>query len=400
MRPSGAQLSQSGRVQRTQQQIEWIQCKLKVAQMKQWRYILLGFLASRLPTPRRGGKGIVVYSPGHLGDVLHAVPMLKALRQAKSNTKIIWLVGPWSESLARRYAGVVDEIRVFGPNLPNYARGKREWRQSGWRQWRMARQLRQEGVDVFIGPMDGVGRFLANVIHPKRWIGTGDRRPPRTRGEIETVVQPYEKDRYEADAWCGLLQPLGIEAQADRLEYKVTSEERAAADAFLRAEGVDAARPLAVIAPGSGWSGKNWLPERFAAVAEWLSHAQGSQVAWVGGEGEERLVPESRGSDLNWVGATSIPLLAAVMVKAQLFVGNDSGLLHIAAALAVPTVSVWGPTSSGKWGPKGPIHRQIHKGERCEGCIYWDYRETCRHDHACMKAVEVEEVIQAVGDIL
>lgn len=400
MRPSGAQLSQSGRVQRTQQQIEWIQCKLKVAQMKQWRYILLGFLASRLPTPRRGGKGIVVYSPGHLGDVLHAVPMLKALRQAKSNTKIIWLVGPWSESLARRYAGVVDEIRVFGPNLPNYARGKREWRQSGWRQWRMARQLRQEGVDVFIGPMDGVGRFLANVIHPKRWIGTGDRRPPRVRADVETVVQPYEKDRYEADAWCGLLQPLGIEAHAERLEYDVTPEERAAAEVFLRTEGVAADRPLALIAPGSGWSGKNWLPERFGKVAEWLAQENGFQIAWVGGAGEESLMPESRRDDFNWIGSTTLPLLAGVMERAALFVGNDSGLLHVAAALDVPTVSIWGPTSPGKWGPQGPRHRQIRKVERCEGCIYWDYRETCRHDQACMKAVTQEEVREAIRELL
>lgn len=367
---------------------------------ERWRYPLLD-IAGRVFRGRRGdGDTIVVFTPGHLGDVLHVVPMLKALRAGKPEAKISWLVGPWSEGLACRYAHHVDDIRIFGPQLPPYTRGRRDWRQSAWRQWRLARQLRARGVDVFIGPLDGVGRFLANALAPRLWSGIGDRRPPRVEAAIHTVVQPYEKDRYEADAWCGLLGPLGIEAQADRLEYKVTSEERAAADAFLRAEGVDAARPLAVIAPGSGWSGKNWLPERFAAVAEWLSHAQGSQVAWVGGEGEERLVPESRGSDLNWVGATSIPLLAAVMVKAQLFVGNDSGLLHIAAALAVPTVSVWGPTSSGKWGPKGPIHRQIHKGERCEGCIYWDYRETCRHDHACMKAVEVEEVIQAVGDIL
>ena len=220
------------------------------------------------------------------------------------------------------------------------------------------------------------------------------------RRGIQTVVQPYEKDRYEADALCGLLKPLGIEVRADRLEYVVTPEERQAASEFLRTEAVDLARPLALFAPGSGWSGKNWLPERFGAVAEWLAAAKGFQIAWVGTPNEVALVPASRSGDWNWVGKTSLSLLAGIMARTQLFVGNDSGLLHFAAALDVPSVSIWGPTSPGKWGPKGDLHRSIRKVERCADCIYWDYRETCRHDHACMKAVEVADVQTAVTEVL
>ena len=110
-------------------------------------------------------------------------------------------------------------------------------------------------------------------------------------------------------------------------------------------------------------------------------------------------VPADRAIDFNWIGKTPLPLLAAVLARADLFVGNDGGLLHLAAALDVPTVSIWGPTSPGKWGPKGPIHRQSRKVERCEGCIYWDYRETCRHDHACMQAVAVQEVQAAINEL-
>lgn len=364
------------------------------------RYQVLDFCARRLACTKTGKNAVVVFSSGHLGDVLHTVPMLKTLRAGKPQAKIIWLVGPWSEELAWRYSGWVDEIRVFGPNLPPYTRGKHDWRQSLWQQWRMALALRREGVEFFIGAADGVSRFLANVICPKLWVGIGEWRPPRVRAEIQTHFQPYEKDRYEADALAGLLGSLGIEVRADRLEYVVTPEERQAAENFLITEGVDAKRPLALIAPGSGWSGKNWLPKRFGAVAGWLAREKGFQVAWVGGGGEQHLVPESSVGDFNWVGKTSIPLLAAVMERAKLFVGNDGGLLHFAAALAVPTVSIWGPTNPGKWGPKGPIHRQIRKVDRCEGCIYWDYRETCRHDRVCMKAVSVEEVLAAIKMVL
>ncbi len=346
------------------------------------------------------GGSIIVFSPGHLGDILHAIPMLKALRGGKPEAKIIWLVGPWSEALARRHAGYADEIRIFGPQLPRYVRGHREWRQSAREQWKTALSLRKEGAEYLIAPADGVGRFLANAICPKQWVGIGEWRPPRVRAEVQTLFQPYEKDRYEADALAGLLRPLGIEAHAGRLEYAVAPEERKSAADFLAAEKVDPSRPLALMAPGSGWSGKNWLPERFGAVAEWLAREKGFQVAWVGGGGEQSLVPASRASDFNWAGKTPLPLLAALMERAKLFVGNDGGLLHMAAALDVPTVSVWGPTNPGKWGPKGAIHRQIRKVERCEGCIYWDYRETCRHDHACMKAVSIEEVQMAIREVL
>lgn len=367
--------------------------------MKSCRYLAMDALARRWPAPPGDGTSVVVYTPGHLGDVLHAVPMLKALRENKSGANVAWMVGPWSETLVRRYAGYADEIRIWGPNLPSYTRGKRSYCQGAWPQWRTALELRRQGVEAFIGPMDETGRFLANAMRPKRWIGIGDRRPPRVRKEIETAVQPYEKDRHEADALCGLLKPLGIAAHADRLEYEVTPEERKAADDFLKAEGVDGTRPLALIAPGSGWSGKNWFPERFGSVAEWLVSEKGFQVAWVGGAEETALVPESRAEDTNWIGRTPLPLLVAVIGQAALFVGNDGGLLHFAAALDVPTVSIWGPTSPGKWGPKGPIHRQLRKVERCEGCIYWDYREHCRHDHACMKAVSVADMCGAIDEL-
>jgi len=356
------------------------------------RYPILDLCVRRISFPKKERNGIVVYSPGHLGDILHMIPMLKALRAGKPKTKIIWLVGPWSEALARRYEGLVDEIRIFGPNLPPYTRGKHQWRQSAWHQWRMTMRLRQEGIEILMAAADGVSRFLANALCPTLWVGIGDWRPPRVRTEIQTTFQAYEKDRYEADAWAGLLQPLGIEASADHLEYAVTSDERQAATDFLNEEGVDSTRPLALIAPGSGWSGKNWLPERFAAMADWLACEKGFQIAWVGGENEQHLIPKSRTDDFNWVGKTSLPLLAAVMGQAKLFVGNDGGLLHFAAALDVPTVSIWGPTRPGKWGPKGSLHRQIRKVESCDGCIYWDYRESCQHDQACMKAISIEEV--------
>ena len=368
--------------------------------MSRFRYLALDAFARRLGPVRSLATATAVYSPGHLGDLLHVIPMLRVLREQRPDIKLIWLVGPWSETLARRYAHLVDELLVFGPNLPPFTRGQRNWRQGFWRQWRLAMGLRRHGVDIFIAPVDGVARFLANAMCPRLWIGIGDWRPPRVRGEVETRFQPYEKDRYEVDALAGVLQAVGISASVMRLEYAVTEPERRQAADFLKHAGVESGCHLGLIAPGSGWSGKNWLPERFGQVAAALASEQRFQVAWIGSESERVLVPASRRGDLNWMGKTSLPMLGAIMEKADIFIGNDAGLLHLAAALDVPTVSIWGPTSPGKWGPKGAIHRQIRKVDRCAGCVYWDYRKTCRHDHACMRAIPVADVLAAISGVL
>ncbi len=157
---------------------------------EQLRYSLLNAAACMRGHFHKKTGAIVVYSPGHLGDILHVVPMLKVLRKAKPESKIIWLVGPWSEALARRYLEIVDEIRVFGPHVPQYTRGKREWQQSAWKQWRMAMALRQEGVEFMIAASDGVARFLANAVCPTVWVGVGDWRPPRVRNTVEIRFQP------------------------------------------------------------------------------------------------------------------------------------------------------------------------------------------------------------------
>lgn len=364
--------------------------------MEKWRYILLDFAARLAPVRKGGADAIVVVTPGHLGDILHAVPMLRELRAAKPNDKIIWLAGPWSESLTHRYAHFCDEIHNIGPNSPNYVRGITKYRQNWLFQLIFSLKMRKMGVKTLIAAQNGFGRFLANAMRPELWIGVGDRRPPRVSSKIETVVQPYEKDRYEADSWMGLLKPLGIEETAQNLEYIVKNDEKAAATAFLTQNGIKPKKPLVLMAPGSGWSGKNWMPERFAAVSDWLKSSKNCQIAWIGGPDEENLFPITQKDDFNWISRTSLPILAGIMEKSTLFIGNDSGLLHFASALNLPTISLWGPTNPQKWGPKGSNHRKIRNYDQCHGCKYWDYRAKCLKDNLCMKAISVNDVINAI----
>ena len=200
--------------------------------MNRWRYHVLDALARQFLRPRETTGAVVVYTPGHLGDVLHAAPMLKRLRQGLPGRRILWVVGPWSAPLAGRYPEWADEIVVFAPDDFNYFRGARTWRQGLARQWLLGRRLNRAGAEFFVSTPteDVVCRFLANAICPQRWSGVADRRPPRVRKSIETVFRPYEGERYEADAQAALLEPLGISGPpVTELEYRVADAERAQA---------------------------------------------------------------------------------------------------------------------------------------------------------------------------
>ena len=370
------------------------------------RYQMMGELARWLP----GGGGarrdaVVVFTQGHLGDILHAAPMLRRLREERKGWKIVWLVGPWALPLAERFSAFADEIVAFASDSFFHHRGVRKYRQSAWTQWQLGVRLRGMCPRAFIATSNEspVERYLANMIGAEVWAGIGDRRPPRVGKGIRTCFVPYEKERYEADALMQLLRPLGIDIPQVKAElfFPVDEASRQFAEDFLRREGEATERPLVLISPGSGWRGKNWPGERFREVAAWLERERGVQVAWIGSAGEAALAGSDPLPGKKWFGLFSIPELAAVMGCAALWLGNDSGPMHLAAAVGCPTVSLWGPTEPGKWAPRGEKHRHIRRMERCPGCEYWNPAKRCQQEkHACMEAISVEEVEAVLADVL
>ncbi len=250
---------------------------------------------------------------------------------------------------------------------------------------------RESGSEVF-GERLGSG----NLVGHRRAAAA----PPRVRARTATHFIPYAKKCYEAEAKMGLLAPLGIEPEQADLFFPVGEMQRQRTAAFLREEGIEQDHPLVLISPGSGWSGKNWPPERFRAVAEWSERERGAQVAWIGSPAEAHLVGENPPGKC-WFGRFSVPELAAVMERATLWLGNDSGPMHLAAAVGCPTLSLWGPTEPAKWAPRGKRHRHLRKMERCQGCEYWNPEKTCfKQTHACMEAIRVDDVCEALSEML
>lgn len=347
--------------------------------------------------------GVVVYAPGHLGDFLQMTPMLKALRTWAIGRKVTWLVGAWTMDLAQRFGHWADDIREFSPQQDTLIRGNASWKRNAFRQWMVLRNLQRQGIGVLIStmPEDPVARFVANTLRPRLWVGIGDRRPPRVRADIRVVMAPFDKDRPEADAQLELLEIVhsetheiaGQDADGDRNpEFPLTEAEQEWAGRFLETEGIGC-RPFAIMSPGSGWSGKNWPAERFAELAVRMK-TRGVEVVWTGSKGERNLCT---GPGRNWMGKLTLGQLAALMELATVWIGNDSGPMHLAVAVGCRTVSFWGPTNENKWGGSGRKHTLLRGMAACPGCIYWDWRRKCPEPgHPCMSAISVDEAERAV----
>jgi heptosyltransferase-2 len=179
----------------------------------------------------------------------------------------------------------------------------------------------------------------------------------------------------------------------------VTEAESVQAGAWLREQGIAPERPLLALSPAAAYgSAKAWLPDRFRAFARAWSAGHGDAALLLLGAAAEReriaaLAAGLPGAVLNLAGRLDLRRSIAVLSRCRLFVGNDSGLMHVAAALAVPLVAIFGPTEPGRTAPLASRFRLLHHGADCAPCR----SRECPTDHRCMAAVGVEEVLAAAG---
>ncbi len=164
-----------------------------------------------------------------------------------------------------------------------------------------------------------------------------------------------------------------------------------------------------VIHAGSGGysRARRWLPDRFAAVAQSLQDSHSAQIILVGtADDDGAAVAQLANEDIvNLAGATTLPQLADVIARADLFIGADSGVMHIAAATGTPVISIFGPSNSEAWGPWAPgaAPTVLRSGVECSPCSYVAHRIGAREGCAartCMKLVTVSQVVQAARDLL
>ncbi len=158
--------------------------------------------------------------------------------------------------------------------------------------------------------------------------------------------------------------------------------------------------PVVVINPGAAYgSAKRWLPERFAAVGDILAGKLSARVALIGGPGETEIGRDicaaMQEQPLNLIGRTSVREVMAILGSCRIMVTNDSGPMHIAAALGAPVVAIFGPTDHTTTSPLSPNSRIVRKETECSPCLL----RRCPTDHRCMEDVTVSDVVEAALEL-
>jgi heptosyltransferase-2 len=333
---------------------------------------------------------ILVRAANWVGDAVMSIPALRAIRGRWPNAEIVILARPWVADLYRGQ-GYADRILVY----ENKSQHKGFWGRE-----RLARALRREKFDVAV--------LFPNAFDAA-WIAWRARIPERIgyardgRSWLLTRAIPIpakgEAPDHEVYRHLELLRRTGwLERlpQVDEIGIAVPEEDRQKALERLLAAGVRKNAVRIAFASGAAYgSAKCWEPERYAALADRLIAAFDADVILFGAPQESgmaaRIAGAMRNRAFNLVGATQIGELPALLSTCRLFIGNDSGAMHVAGAVGVPVIGIFGPTDPQGTRAMTPQFTLIREPVDCSPC----FLRKCPIDHRCMTRIPVERVFEA-----
>ncbi len=338
-------------------------------------------------------KNILLRGPNWLGDAVMCEPAIRGVKRIAPGATISLLVKPAVAELFKNHPGI-DRL------LPYEDKGRHAGL-SG--KWALARELRRDRFDLALLFQNAFGAAVLTVAAgiPRRYGYATDGRSLFLTDPV--AVPDRRASVHQINYYWNLLRPLGLTGEPPAPELCVTRDEDSSMADRLAQMGISADDLTIGVNPGSTYGGaKRWLPERFADVTDRLcralrtSQAKPVSVMILGAKGEEQLGREiaDRISAPSAVlsGATTIRELMAAVKRCTLLLTNDTGPMHIASALRVPVVAIFGPTDWRTTSPRGATHRVVREPVDCAPCLL---RE-CPIDHRCMTGVTADKVYESV----
>jgi heptosyltransferase-2 len=337
---------------------------------------------------------ILVRTPNWVGDAVMAIPALEAIRRTHASAEITILARPAVADLYRD--------QPFANEIVEYDSSGRH--KGWWGREKLAAELRNEKFDLAI--------LLQNAFEAA-WLAWRAGIPQRVgyardgRGLLLTkpVRAPGENEipRHESHYYLELIHRAGwIESRGEiaPIRLQVPSAAREAAQTSLSRAGARKDAWRCAIAPGASYgAAKCWPPERFAALADRLISECGADVILFGTPSEKEMAARIRSAmkcnPISLVGQTSMRDLAAFVSACSIFIGNDSGAMHVAAAVGLPVIGIFGPTDPEGTAPLTPQFTLIREPVSCSPC----FLRSCPVDHRCMTRISVDAVFSAAQQI-
>ncbi|MBI3351899.1 MAG: lipopolysaccharide heptosyltransferase II [Nitrospirae bacterium] len=327
-------------------------------------------------------KRILIRTPNWIGDAVLSIPAMTAVRKHFRNSKIS-ILGPDSviqllleNKIADDFISLDNNYRSVGGKL------------------RLIQNLKKQRFDLAILFQNAFEAALITFLSSIRYRYGYNR---DGRGFLLTDPVPFfskSEKIHQLQFYLNLVKPLiGVEPVFEKPVLKISEREKARARILFEEEGILENKKMIGMNPGAAYgSAKRWLPERFSQLGDRLIRETQSQVVFFGSSSETALVKkiQSQMTEKSFAltGKTNLRELIAAIARCSWFVTNDSGPMHIASALNIPTLSIFGPTDDTTTSPVGDDSVMIKKNVECSPCLM---RE-CPIDHRCMTSITVDEV--------
>jgi lipopolysaccharide heptosyltransferase II len=337
-------------------------------------------------------KKILLLRTDRLGDVILSTPVARVLKKHFPASKITFLVRQYTQPLAEDCAHVDEAIAA-----ENFYTRKQKINIKKLVRFLRAQQF-DTAIHLFPRPELALATYLADI--PIR-IGSGYR-----LYSFFFNKRLYEHRKtatfHEAEYNLRLLQSIGIVENKISFEFRINAEAKENIDRLLVANNISSGQPVVILHPCSGGSAREWPLSHFAALARMLSDKQSAWIIFTGTKEEkpqiDRLIAESGMKSLSLAGRLSLKELAALLHRADVFVSNSTGPLHLAVAMGTEVVAFYPPITPcrpERWGPYGRRNDVLMSREaECRACK----KESAKRACACMKAIPVQQAYEKIAE--
>jgi heptosyltransferase-2 len=332
-------------------------------------------------------RNILVRGTNWIGDVVMTLPAMAAIHQAYPQARITVLAKPWVADLFALCADVDDVIIYHSPGIHAGLKGL----------FRLTAELRERKFDAAILLQNAIEAAIIALMAriPIRAGYNADGRGPLLTHSVKRTRAVRRIPQVEY--YLEMVRTLGGEGDPRTYHFRLNLEDKERAEAILNKYHLSTTDFLVGMAPGATYGvAKKWFPERFAVVADRLSAEYAARILLFGSTGDrESTAAVSRQAGhtpIDLAGATTLREAVALIACCRLFISNDSGLMHVAGALGVPTVAIFGSTNPATTSPMGKDNIVVHKDLPCSPCL----KTTCPQDFACMDQISIDDVYGAV----
>ncbi len=358
-----------------------LQMNFRLQRFRNWSF-------SNKKLPKDGINNILIRGTNWIGDAILTLPAMASIRATYPHAHIAVLVKPWVADIYKLFSPV-DEVIIYEDQYDTPAGV-----------FRLAGMLKNKNFDAAILLQNAIE---AAIIAYAAGIPLRAGYNSDARGFLLTHSVKRTKEIrkvHQIDYYLEMVRALGCVSVDREIKLPARIDLQDARNIVLKYT-PETNKAIIGIAPGATYGpAKRWFAERFAAVADKLSACFPVQVILLGSRADWEVAEKVRGAAhtelINLAGKTNLREAIYLISQCRLFISNDSGLMHIAGALNIPTVAIFGSTNPITTAPAGNKTTIVHQDVSCSPCL----KETCPTDFRCMKLISVENVLAAAQNIL